>query len=159
MNPSSFTPDCFVPSISLSGRSSWENDRGLQLALSTLCTLSGEQHTPGLSLRMCALFLTHIGCQRTDKSPHEMDFYIFIGLDLEATSSYTELAEIQGIYHGGNTLFSRVNFSRYAHVKVEKRREKEAKPTLAQIKAFVSAGVSPSPPSEIKFSGTLAVGH
>lgn len=56
-----------------------------------------------------------------------------------------------------NTLFARVNLTHYAHVKVEKRREKEAKPTLAQIKMLVC--VSPLPASEIKFSGMLAVGH
>lgn len=72
-----------------------------------------------------------------------MDFYLVIGLDLEATSSYTGLAGIQGIYCGENTLFSRVNLNHYAHVKIEKRRGKEAKPTLAQIKMLVC--VSPSP--------------
>lgn len=89
-----------------------------------------------------------------------MDFYIFIGLDLEAMSSYMGLAGIQGnIYHGENPLFSRVNFNHYAHVRVEKRREKEAKPPLDQMKVLVCAGVPPPPPSEIKFSGRLPAGH
>lgn len=73
--------------------------------------LSGEQHTPGLSLRMCVLSLTHIGCQRTDQSPHEMGFYIVIGLDLEATPSYTGLAGIQGIYHGEKHIIRQGQFN------------------------------------------------
>lgn len=58
------------------------------------------------------------------------------------------------------THYSPGSISTIMHMsKLKKRKEKEAKPTLDQIKVLVCAGVSPSPPSEIKFSGTLPVGH